>query len=332
MFVHSASCPNSTPQLTLLAPLAETPLYWKHRQELVLEELCSDMSHQGRNQDEADLELIRRYPEIFPNFYLIPTPHLERKSLIELREFVLMSLARFRWLLCAIDQTTPDFLDFFTDWRTHRISLHSGLSGPDLRHYYRTEQFREDFLPFVREHEAGKKELVTALLEYHEALRLSSLLNRTERPGTGVIPVGARLQWNYVPVREKHARFVQLQYDIQLVIESLKRRGAPVWKRGPHFYVTRKDSPGVDRLHGVSTWVGCLLAACDGRRTIRDVVDHVWPQVPDLEESVREYAIVELLRGIHAQQFISIYRKGADVRGKRAPKNARVHPQAAAAS
>jgi radical SAM superfamily enzyme YgiQ (UPF0313 family) len=85
MFIHAARYPRSTPQLNLLGPLAETPLYWKHRHELVLEELCSEVSHQGRNQDEADLELIRRHPEIFPNFYLIPTPHLDRKSLIELR-------------------------------------------------------------------------------------------------------------------------------------------------------------------------------------------------------------------------------------------------------
>jgi radical SAM superfamily enzyme YgiQ (UPF0313 family) len=332
MFVHSARCPRSTPQLNLLAPLAETPLHWKHRYELALDELCSDISHQGKNQDEADLDLIRRYPDIFPNFYLIPTPHLDRKSLIELREFTLMALVRFRWLLCALDQTTPDFLDFFTDWRTHRIGLHGGLSGPNLRHYYRTEQFRDDFLRFVREHQAGKTDLVAALLEYHEALRLSSQRNETDPPARDVIPVGARLRWTDTPVRKKQTRLVELQYNIQLVIDAVKRRAAPDWKRGPHFYVTRNDSPGIDRLHGVSNWVGCLLEACDGQRTIRDVVDHVWPQVPDLEESLREYAIVELLRGVHAQQLISIYRTGAEARSKRAPKNARMRPQPAAAS
>ena len=65
------------------------------------------------NQDEADLELIRRYPEIFPNFYLIPTPHLDRMSLIELREFALMALVQLRWLVCALDQAGDDLLDFF---------------------------------------------------------------------------------------------------------------------------------------------------------------------------------------------------------------------------
>lgn len=320
MFIHSARCPQSSPQLNLLAPLAETPLYWKHRHELALDELCSDMSHQGRSQEDADLELIRRYPEIFPNFYLIPTPHLDRKSLIELREFALMALVRLRWLLCALDQASDDFLAFFEQWRAHRASLHPALSGPDLRHYYRTEQFRDDFLRFVRGHELGRAECVAALLDYHEALRLGSHANETEPPRSDALPIGASLRWTDIPWREKRTRVVQLAYDLQLLIEALKRRAVPGWDRGPHFYVTRSASPGVDRLHGVSNWVGFLLSACDGQRTIRDVLDYVWPQVPDLEESVREYGLVQLLRGIHTENFIGIYRTGSLARGKRARK------------
>ena len=307
MFLHSVRCPQSTPQLNLLAPLAETPLYWKHRQELVLDELCSQMSHQGRNQDEADLKLIRRYPEIFPNFYLIPTPHLDRKTLIELREFALMALSRFRWLLCALDQASDDFLAFFDQWRAHRRSLHPALRGPDLRHYYRTEQFRDEFLEFVSRHPLSTTHTVAALLDYHGALRLSRQ-NETHPPRSDVLPIGARLRWTDIPVCNEHTRVIELAYDLQLLIDALKRRADPVWDRGPHFYVTREDSPGVDRLHHVSTWVGRLLSACDGQRTIREVVDYLWPQVRDLEESAREYALVELLRGIHAQELIAIHR------------------------
>lgn len=308
MFIHSARCPQSTPQLNLLAPLAETPLYWRHRHELVLDELCSDMSHQGRNQQDADLELIRRYPEIFPNFYLINTTHLDRKSLIELREFALGVLVRLRWLLCALDQASDDFLAVFEEWRAHRVSVHGALSGPDLRHYYRTEQFRDDFMRFVRGHELGNAESVTALLDYQEALRLASHRKETEPPGSDRLPIGAPLRWTDIPALEEHTRVVQLAYDIQLLIDALERREVPVWHRAPHFYVTRRVSSGVDRLHGVSNWVGCLLSACDGHRTIRDVLDSVLPQVLDLEESVREYALVKLLLGIHAQEFIDIYR------------------------
>jgi radical SAM superfamily enzyme YgiQ (UPF0313 family) len=321
VYLHSARCPQSTPQLNLLAPLAETPLYWKHRKELVLDELCSDISHQGRNQHEADLELIRRYPEIFPNFYLIPTPHLDRKSLIELREFALMTLVRFRWLLCALEQARDDFLAFFDEWRAHRVTLQLALSGPDLRHYYRTEQFRDDFLEFVRRHPLSTTKTVAALLDYHAALRLASHRSETKPPRGDILLTGARLRWTDIPAKKGHTRVVELGYDLQLLLDALKRRAEPVWDRGPHFYVTREDSPGVDRLHRVSNWVGHLLSACDGQRTIRDVLDHVWLQVPNLEESVKEYALVRLVRGVHAQQLIGIYRPVHPIVGKDAHQN-----------
>ena len=89
IFMHSARSPRSHPQLNLLAPLAGTPLHSKHKSELILEDLCSGLSHQGRNQNAADVQLIHAYPEIFPNFYVIPTRHLDRGSLFELREFAL---------------------------------------------------------------------------------------------------------------------------------------------------------------------------------------------------------------------------------------------------
>jgi hypothetical protein len=308
LFVHSARCPRSTPQLNLLAPLAETPVYWKHRQDLVLDELCSDVSYQGRNQDEADLKLIRDYPEIFPNFYLLPAPQLDRKSLIELREFTLTATVRFRWLLCALDQATPDFLDFFEEWRERRAGLRPALSGPDLRQYYRTEQFRDDFLAFVRRHPVGGTEVVAALLDYHQALMLTSGQNAVELPPTDVVKGRARLRWTDIPVRGKHTRVLELSCDLQLIVEALKKQDVPRWKRGPHFYTTREFSPGVERLHQVSTWVGWLLMACDGNRTIRQVVQYLSLRIVEVDESEREYVFVRLVEGAHAQGFLDVYR------------------------
>jgi Radical SAM superfamily len=308
MFVHSARCPRSTPQLNLLAALAETPVYWKHRHELVLDELCSDVSHQGRNQDEADLELIRRYPEIFPNFYLLPAPQLDRKSLIELREFTLMATVRFRWLLCALDQATPDLLDFFEEWREHRAGLRPALSGPDLRQYYRTEQFRDDFLAFLRRHPVGGTEVVAALLDYHQALMVSSRQSTFELPNADVVERRARLRWTDIPIREKHTRVLELSCDLQLIIEALKKQDVPCWKRGRHFYATREFSAGVEQLHQVSIWVGLLLMACDGNRTIQQVVAYLSPQIVEVDESVRDYVFVQLVDGARAQGFINIYR------------------------
>jgi radical SAM superfamily enzyme YgiQ (UPF0313 family) len=308
MFVHSARCPRSTPQLNLLAPLAETPLYSNHRSALVLGELCSEMSHQGRYQDNADVELIRRFPDIFPNFYLVPALHLDRKSLIELREFALMAVVRFRWLLCALDQATSSFLQFFEDWWRHRMTLRPALHGPDLRHYYRSLQFHDDFLAFTRLHGLGAAETVAMMLTCHEALSCTRKQQGTQTRMGADVRRGARLHWSDVPILAKHTRVIELSYDLQLLVEALKQGRTPVWKKGRHFYCTREFSPGIDRLHRVSTWLGYLLIASDGTRSIRQVGELLSPQLIEIDKSVREYVFVRLLQGAHAKGLIEIYR------------------------
>jgi hypothetical protein len=50
----------------------------------------------------------------------------------------------------------------------------------------------------------------------------------------------------------KHVSVIELNYNIQTVVDSLKLQSRPVWERSPHFYVTREVSAGMDRLDRVS--------------------------------------------------------------------------------
>lgn len=171
MYMNAVRCAKSKPQLNLLAPLAETPLHSKYRDQLILEDLCSEMSHQARSQADADIQLIKCYPEIFPNFYIIPTADLDWSQLLEFREFVLTGTARFRWLLLAIHSTADHLAEFFLDWRARRLEVRPQLRGPSLRHYYRTIEFRAEFLGFVGSHEKCGNEVIQALLDYEDVLR-----------------------------------------------------------------------------------------------------------------------------------------------------------------
>jgi radical SAM superfamily enzyme YgiQ (UPF0313 family) len=170
IFMHSARCPHSDPQLNILAPLAGTPIFSTYKDQLVLEELCSDMSHQGLSQNKADLDLIRKNLEIFPNFYLLPMPHLDREIILELREFLTIGVECFRWLLSAIDQTVDDMLGFYLEWRAHRVFSRPGLAGSALRRYYVGRDFRSDFIVFVRDHTVGNEQMTASLLITEEAL------------------------------------------------------------------------------------------------------------------------------------------------------------------
>ncbi len=326
IFMHSARCPKSRPQLNLLAPLAETPLYSKHKNELVLEELCSGMSHQGRSKNDEDLQLIRTYPEIFPNFYAIPTRHLDRGSLLELREFALMGTACFRWVFTAIDQNTTGILDFFLEWREFRLQIRPGLEGSDLREYYRTNNFRTEFLSFVRSHEAGSAGAVEALLEYEDTVtRIASADKRTSRTGDPV-PPGTAFWWSDIPVRKKRLFVIELTYDIQSIVDALKLQSKPVFERGPHFYVTREVSTDIDRLDRVSDWIAGLLLLCDGRQRIEEIVPRLSASLREVQEPLREYVCVQLLAGAQDGGLIDIYRDASRAERNRARTGSQRHP------
>jgi len=308
IYMHSARCPHSSPQLNLLAPLAETPLHARYRHDLVLEELCSDMSRQGSSQNQADLQLIRKYPDIFPNFYLLPTPYLDRKFLLELREFALNVIERFRWLVVSIDQATTGLLDFLSEWRAHRLSIRPGLQGSELRQYYRAPQFRGDFLKFVRHHAIGRHAMVEVFLDYEDAVRESAAAATAAQPAGELVATGSNLLENDVPVRKERTLFVELSCDIQRIIDGLKLRSEPVWVRGPHFYVAREASEATRGVEQVSSWLGCVLRACDGRHSIEEIKDRLASDIPEVEASLRDYVFGRLLEGAQAKGLISIHR------------------------
>ncbi len=54
--------------------------------------------------------MIKAYPEIFPNFYTVPTKWLDRACLKEVRDFLIYVAVWFRWLPVALLQDSGDFL------------------------------------------------------------------------------------------------------------------------------------------------------------------------------------------------------------------------------
>jgi radical SAM superfamily enzyme YgiQ (UPF0313 family) len=308
MFMYSARHPNSDPQLNLLAPLAETPVYSANKGELVLDELCSDMSQQSANRDDADLHLIRAHPEIFPNFYLLPTPFLDHGCLLELREFALIGAERFRWLLSAIDQEAAGIADFFLEWRDCRLQSRSSLSGFDLRRYYRLE-FRTEFLSFLRMHPLGESAIVGALLEYED--RVCSALSdvREEDVTSGMsVPAEASLRWNDMAVLSSDAHLIELSFDIQEFVDALKGATQPKLQRGVRYYVTRQEIPGVSRLHRISDWVASVLRSCKHPHSVSEILEQLAIEITEVEENFHRYAFVRLLKGAQAKGFIKILR------------------------
>lgn len=87
-FIDSLRFDHVEPQCSLLAPLAATPVYYSHKHHLTFDLIYSDMSHQSWQRDPIEIEMIKAHEDIFPNFYAIPTPEMERGYVKETIDFV----------------------------------------------------------------------------------------------------------------------------------------------------------------------------------------------------------------------------------------------------
>jgi radical SAM superfamily enzyme YgiQ (UPF0313 family) len=247
------------PQFHLLAPLAGTAIQREFQNRLQWDGIFSDIAFQGWRQDPEDCTLIRQYPRIFANFYAVPTTHLDRARLAELRNFLIYGMACYRWLLVALHRHSG-ILAVFDRWRawraTHRPAVHP--DGP----YHASDGFRTDFLDFVASEYAAADDpelvAVTTLLEYQTQAR---------RPPPPVAESPA------APQLAPGVRLLYLGVDYNRVIGALRNnlplRDVP---RRP-VVLAERQLPG-DRVETLqlSQLSAALVQLCDGTRTIPDIV------------------------------------------------------------
>ena len=172
-FVDSLRYDHADPQLSILAPLAATPITTQHKDSLVLNDDVADMSFRGWRQELEDHAIIAAHPEIFSSFYSTPLPHLDREFLKELRDFLLNGMRAFRRLLLGLHQESGNIVDVFQHWQQWRTENGIHFSNGDRTIYYAQPQFPADFLCFVREQyiPVSKAPLaITALADYEAAL------------------------------------------------------------------------------------------------------------------------------------------------------------------
>src|SRR6478752_550555 len=172
-FVDSLRYDHADPQLSILAPLAGTPISTQHKDALVLNDDVADMSYRGWRQELEDHAMIAAHPEIFSSFYAAPLPHLDREFLKELRDFLLNGMRAFRKLLLGLHQDSGNVVDVFQQWQEWRAGNGIQFSNGDRTVYYAQSQFPADFICFVRQDyiPASKAPLaITALADYEAAL------------------------------------------------------------------------------------------------------------------------------------------------------------------
>ena len=172
-FVDSLRYDHADPQLSILAPLAGTPIQTQHKNALVLNDGVADMSYRGWPQEPEDHALIADHAEIFSSFYSAPMPHLDREFLKELRDFLLSGMRAFRRLLLGLHQDSGNVVDVFQQWQQWRARNGIHFSNGDRTVYYAQDQFARDFLRFIRLEYISSSQAplaIAALAEYEAAV------------------------------------------------------------------------------------------------------------------------------------------------------------------
>jgi len=295
-------------QIHLLAPVAGSSLHDQYRQGLLWDGVFSDLTLQNWLEDSADYALIREHPQVFADFFAIPTAFLDRYRLMELRDFITYGTARFRWLLIALHQHSGDLVTVFDRWRLWR-GKHQPSKRADAQ-YYASAVFRRDFLEFVdsayRVDDDAETLAVATLLEYEtglERLGERTALSPITLPAAGGEPIDLRVAPRLAP----GVAFIRLGTDYQGIIDCLKSRKSP--KDVPRHLVVIADRQAPDdsaEVLQLNPLSAALIELCDGVRTAAEIAV-LFPELEDgLDQFPPEEACVFALGELARQGLISM--------------------------
>jgi radical SAM superfamily enzyme YgiQ (UPF0313 family) len=313
-FVDSLRYDHADPQLSILAPLADTPIQRQHKNSLVLDDDVADMSYRGWQQDPPDHAMIAEHPEIFSSFYSVPLPYLEREFVKELRDFLLSGTRAFRRLLLGLHQDSGNVVDVFQQWQEWRRKNGVHFSNGDRTAYYAQDGFPADFLRFVRLHylpAVSKAPLaITALAEYeaallgrdHESAHESDVESNAIRHNQKQVfdDMEELLSSDSRPQLLPGVNVIKLPADYQEIVRRLRQR-SPLndIPDQPVKLVIRRTVPGPAEVRQLSPLSAELLGLCEGSLTVKEIAAEFLQrkiEVPGVPADKACLAGIEMLR------------------------------------
>ncbi|MEO8435903.1 MAG: radical SAM protein [Pyrinomonadaceae bacterium] len=257
-------------QLHLLAPLAETPITTQYQDQLVFDDIFSDMSLQGWDQDPEERAMIIKYPKLFPNFYGIPTRWLDRQYLREVREFMLNSIARVRWFMVLLHRDSGDLLRVFDEWVAWSAQARkvAGVVNTSRR-YYSSDDFPRDLARFVASRyleNAQYPHLMKTMVDV-EAAQYDFPEKGNAVRATAIVLESLES----VPVIAPDARVLIVTADYKRLMRSLKRKerldSLPI-EEVPLGLVKENGKVRVVQLNRTTYQ---LMQLCNGSRNIKEI-------------------------------------------------------------
>ncbi|MGC2697951.1 MAG: radical SAM protein [Candidatus Angelobacter sp.] len=310
-FVDSLRYDHADPQLSILAPLADTPIQRQHRGSLVLNDHVEDMSYRGWRQEPEDHAMIAAYAEIFSSFYSAPLPYLDREFVKELRDFLLSGMRAFRRLLLGLHQDSGNIVAVFQQWQEWRTKNGVHFSNGNRTGYYAREGFRSDFLQFVRLHYipavSQAKLAITALVEYEAALLGRSNEPDNDHPRYEQVSADRLVHDNEKllspdsrPQVHPEVNIIKLPADYQEIVRRLQEKRPLRDIRGQTVKLAvRRTSAGSAEVRQLTPLSAELLGLCEASLTVKEITEEFLQrkvEIPGVPADKVCLAGIEILR------------------------------------
>jgi hypothetical protein len=272
-FVDSLRFDHADPQLSILSPLADTPITRQHKDSLLLNDDAADMSYRGWRQESADHALIAAHPEIFSSFYSVPLPHLDREFVKELRDFLLCAHRAFRRLLLGLHRESGDIVLVFERWQEWRAKNGIQFSGGERTLYYAQDRFPADFFRFLRQEYipamSKAPRAITALLECEEAVHKAQPQASDDPPSNDREEL---LMPESRPQLVPGLSVVALDADYQEIVRRLRQAG-PLQDIAEHRVklAIRRSSEGEPEVRQLTPLSAELLDLCAEGLTVQEM-------------------------------------------------------------
>jgi radical SAM superfamily enzyme YgiQ (UPF0313 family) len=266
-------------QLHLLCPLAETPITSKYRDRLTYDDIFSDISFQGWEQDPKEREMIKSHRDLFPNFYGLPTEWLDRQYLRELREFLLHGILRHLWLMVLLHRDSNDLVSVFDEWQIWSFKERRIASVLDAsRGYYSSDAFSRDLLRFVQTHYSpviGRYPHLLGTMARVEEIQLRLLKIQTEGNQRFTRRRCVIESMETVPILARDAHLTVVSADYKKLIRSLKRNTRlDLIREEPVALVLMRERDNIKTIQ-LSRPSYELVSLCDGLRNVLQISDEL---------------------------------------------------------
>lgn len=249
MFLFAARQPRAEKHIQLLGALARTPITIRHRDALTL-----DLTQDCWSGDPEDLEWIRSFPDLFINFYSLPTL-LPRQYLRELQWFLKSGIFRFNWLLQALHREGGNICSMFDRFYS------PGL--PRTPEWYRSPCFEQEFFDFVDAISVETQFAVSRILsDYYRKLAHAKPAPAWIKTKEYAYADGA------IVLLPAGAVLIDAEGDVLAIIEALREESALPNAFSPAAVLVESLEDGSQILTGIDPFQGQILSFCDGNRAI----------------------------------------------------------------